>query len=203
TSPGRYRAMTALTLLAPGTPMLFQGQEFASSKPFVYFADHNPELAKLVHSGRTDFLAQFPVLDSQDMRSKVPNPASCETLERCKLDWSEREQNSEAVALHRDLLRLRHVDPAFRLQSYGKTDGAVLGAQAFVLRYFVEAGQDRLLIVNFGSDLHLVHAPQPLLAPPMENPGNSCGRARPMLTVVQDPSMQTGKTVGTSKVHQR
>jgi len=167
TSPGRYRAMTALTLLAPGTPMLFQGQEFASSKPFMYFADHNPELAKLVHSGRTDFLAQFPVLDSDDMRSKVPNPASRETLDRCKLDWSEREQNSEAVALHRDLLRLRHMDPAFRLQSYGKVDGGVLGAQAFVLRYFVEAGQDRLLIVNFGSDLHLVHAPQPLLAPPM------------------------------------
>ena len=38
TSPGRYRAMTALMLLAPGTPMLFQGQEFAASAPFLYFA---------------------------------------------------------------------------------------------------------------------------------------------------------------------
>src|SRR5262249_20240422 len=41
TSPGRFRAMTALFLLAPGTPMLFQGQEFAASSPFLYFADHN------------------------------------------------------------------------------------------------------------------------------------------------------------------
>ena len=165
TSPGRYRALTALTLLAPGTPMLFQGQEFASSKPFVYFADHNPDLAKLVHSGRTDFLAQFPALGTEEMRARVPNPASRETLEICKLDWSEWERNSAAVALHRDLLQLRKTDPAFRLQLYGKVDGAVLEAQAFVLRYFVEAGQDRLLIVNLGADLHLVHVPEPLLAP--------------------------------------
>jgi maltooligosyltrehalose trehalohydrolase len=96
----------------------------------------------------------------------VPNPASRETLERCKLDWSERERNAEAVALHRDLLRLRKTDPGFRLQLYGKVDGAVLAAQAFVLRYFVEAGQDRLLIVNLGADLRLIHTPEPLLAPP-------------------------------------
>jgi signal transduction histidine kinase len=62
TSPGRYRAMTALLLLAPQTPMLFQGQEFAASAPFLYFADHEPELAELVRSGRRKFLAQFPSL---------------------------------------------------------------------------------------------------------------------------------------------
>ena len=50
TSPGRYRAMTALLLLAPGTPMLFMGQEFAADAPFLYFADHQPDLAKLVHA---------------------------------------------------------------------------------------------------------------------------------------------------------
>ena len=51
TSPGRLRAMTALTLLAPGTPMLFQGQEFGSTRPFLYFADHDGELAKAVRDG--------------------------------------------------------------------------------------------------------------------------------------------------------
>src|SRR5207249_1560003 len=62
TAPGRYRAMTALLLLAPGTPMLFQGQEFAASAPFFYFADHKSELAELVRDGRADFLTQFPSL---------------------------------------------------------------------------------------------------------------------------------------------
>jgi maltooligosyltrehalose trehalohydrolase len=165
TSPARLRALTALTLLAPGTPLLFQGQEFGSSKPFTFFAHHNPELAKLVHKGRADFLAQFPALNSPEMRKQVPDPAKRETMEGCKLDWSEWERNSQMVALHRDLLRLRHNDSAFRMQSYGKVDGAVLGASAFVLRYFVEAGQDRLLIVNLGPDLHLAQAPEPLLAP--------------------------------------
>jgi maltooligosyltrehalose trehalohydrolase len=165
TSPARLRALTALTLLAPGTPLLFQGQEFGSSKPFTFFAHHTPELAKLVHKGRADFLAQFPALNSPEMRKQVPNPGKRETMERCKLDWSEWERNSQIVALHRDLLRLRHNDSAFRMQSYGKVDGAVLGASAFVLRYFVEAGQDRLLIVNLGPDLHLAQAPEPLLAP--------------------------------------
>jgi maltooligosyltrehalose trehalohydrolase len=52
------------------------------------------------------------------------------------------------------------------MQLYGKVDGAAIGPQVFVLRYFVEAGQDRLLVVNFGADLELRHAPEPLLAPP-------------------------------------
>ena len=50
--------MTTLLLLAPGTPMLFQGQEFAASSPFLFFADHKEELAKLIGKGRAKFLAR-------------------------------------------------------------------------------------------------------------------------------------------------
>lgn len=46
TSPGRFRAMTAYLLLMPGIPMLFQGQEFAASTPFFYFADPGKELSQ-------------------------------------------------------------------------------------------------------------------------------------------------------------
>ena len=166
TSPGRFRAVTALTVLAPGTPLLFQGQEFGSSKPFFFFAHHDLQLAKLVHKGRAEFLSQFPSLSTAEMRQRVLDPAQRATMEACKLDWSEYQRNSEMLALHRDLLHLRHSDPAFRMQLLGKVDGAVLGPQAFVLRYFVESGQDRLLVVNLGADLHLSQAPEPLLAPP-------------------------------------
>ncbi len=69
-------------------------------------------------------------------------------------------------ALHRDLLRLRRDDRVFSRQRRGELDGAVLGAAAFVLRYFGKAGDDRMLIVNLGVDLHLSPAPEPLLAPP-------------------------------------
>jgi maltooligosyltrehalose trehalohydrolase len=165
-SPGRYRAMTALTLLAPGTPMLFQGQEFAASSPFLYFADHGPELAKLVRNGRAEFLAQFPSLGLEEIQCRLADPADRSTFERCKLDFSERETHAEAYALHRDLLKLRREDKVFGAQRPRGVDGAVLATEAFALRFFGEDGDDRLLVVNFGRDLHFNPAPEPLLAPP-------------------------------------
>ena len=69
--------------------------------------------------------------------------------------------------MHRDLLRLRREDPAFRSPKRRSVDGAVLGAEAFVLRFFAEGGADRLLLVNLGRDLKLREAPEPLLALPV------------------------------------
>ncbi len=166
TSPGRWRALTALTLLAPGTPMLFQGQEFASSGPFLYFADHPAELAKLVRKGRAEFLKQFPSAAAFEEHADLADPADPRTFERCKLDFSERQSHSAVYALHRDLLRLRREDPVFRAQRPRGVDGAVLAPEAFVLRFFGDGGDDRLLLVNLGRDLHLDPSPEPLLAPP-------------------------------------
>jgi maltooligosyltrehalose trehalohydrolase len=164
-SPGRFRALTALTLLGPGTPMLFQGQEFCASSPFLYFADHNPELAKAVRQGRLEFLSQFPSVALPETQAGVPDPESPETFERCKLDLAERQRHAPCYALHRDLLRLRRDDPA--LGARGRLDGAVLGPEAFLLRFFAETpGEDRLLVVNLGMDLGLEPVPEPLLAPP-------------------------------------
>ena len=166
TSPGRYRAMTALLLLAPNTPMLFQGQEFASSKPFYYFADHTPELAKAILEGRAQFLSQFRSLALPEMRESLLDPGNPTTFQKCKLDFAERELHAGLYALHKDLIRMRREDPVFRMQGRKGLDGAVLGQEAFVLRYFGGDGDDRLLIVNLGRDLHLDPAPEPLLAPP-------------------------------------
>ena len=166
TSAGRYRAMTALTLLGPGTPMLFQGQEFAASAPFLYFADHKPELAKLVRAGRVEFLRQFRSLTDPEMRSVLAGPDDPATFERCKLDFGERERNAPAYRLVKDLLKLRREDPAFRGRTRGGVDGAVIGEQAFVLRFFRGDGHDRLLVVNLGRDLYLTTCPEPLIAPP-------------------------------------
>jgi maltooligosyltrehalose trehalohydrolase len=167
TSPGRMRAMTALMLLMPGTPMLFQGQEFASTRPFLYFADHKPDLARNVEQGRNTFLAQFPSLASPEMRPHLAAPHDPSTFERCRLDWSEREAHPEAVALHADLLRMRREDAAFRRQAPGGVDGAVLGPESLALRFQTERDAEaRLLIVNFGSDLAEDSIAEPLLAPP-------------------------------------
>jgi maltooligosyltrehalose trehalohydrolase len=166
-SPGRYRALTALLLLGPNSPLLFQGQEFASSRPFQFFADHHGELAKAVREGRAKFLTQFPSLATPEAQAQLADPGDPETFRRCQLDHAEREANADAYALHRDLLRLRREEPAFRAQQPGGVDGAVLGPEAFVLRFFAEDdANDRLLIVNLGALLRLQAAPEPLLAPP-------------------------------------
>jgi maltooligosyltrehalose trehalohydrolase len=163
TSPGRYKALTAVLLLGPGTPMLFQGQEFAASSPFLYFADFPEALARLVRQGRVEFLKQFRSLD---------NPA-----------------------MHRDLLRLRRQDPVLcTAQCPGGIDGAVLGPEAFVLRFFSVHGNDRLLIVNLGRDLHLAPAPEPLLAPPEE-------RAWQTLWSSEDPCYGGGGTTPLDTEH--
>lgn len=169
TSPGKFRALTTLMLLAPGTPMLFQGQEFAASRPFLYFADHDKELNKQIRQGRAEFLAQFPSLATPEMQEGFADPGDPATFERCKLDHSEREAHREIYDLHRDLLKLRHEEPVFRAQKRQGLDGAVLSSDAFVVRFFSDDGDDRLLLVNLGIDLHFDPAPEPLLAPPAES----------------------------------
>jgi 1,4-alpha-glucan branching enzyme len=166
TSPGRYKAVTALMLLGPGTPMLFQGQEFGASAPFLYFADHKPELARLVRRGRADFLHQFPALAAPEMQAQLPDPADIATFAKSKLDLSERERHTEVYALHADLLTIRREDTVFAAQRPGGLDGAVLALEAFVIRYFGGDAGDRLLLVNLARELSIDPAPEPLLAPP-------------------------------------
>jgi maltooligosyltrehalose trehalohydrolase len=167
TDRGSWRAMTALLLLGPWTPMLFQGQEFESNAPFLYFADHEKELADAVAKGRKEFLTQFRSLATREMAWRLPRPEDEESFERCKLDAVERTKHRAAVSLHRDLLRLQREDAAFAGRNRHEVEGAVLSAEAFVLRWMRGGDEDRLLIVNLGRDLHLNPAPEPLLAPPI------------------------------------
>ncbi len=172
TAFGKFKAMSALFMLMPGTPMLFQGEEWGTSTPFLFFADTKPDLAPLVREGRRKFMAQFRSVATPAMAAALPDPGDLATFERCKLDHGERERprNYAIWLLHRDLLRLRRTEAAFALQWAGAVDGAVLSESAFVLRFFGPegrgTGEDRLLIVNFGRDLYCNPAPEPLLAPP-------------------------------------
>lgn len=164
-SPGKYRALTALLLLGPGSPMLFQGQEFGASSPFLFFADHNEDLAPLVAKGRKEFLSQFKTVVDAQQALDSSHPHAEETFRRCLLNLREREEHAEVYRLHKDLIRLRRSDPAFGQPRRGGVDGAVIGPNAFVLRFFSDDGQDRLLLVNLGVDLRLSPVPEPLLAP--------------------------------------
>jgi maltooligosyltrehalose trehalohydrolase len=163
TSKGRYKALTAFLLLGPATPMLFQGEEFASSAPFLFFADHKAELADQVRQGRKEFLHQWRSLATGEL--EFDDPCAVETFEKCKLDFSERLKNKQIYDLHHDLLRLRSSEPVFSRQDR-QFDGAILSPEAFVVRFFTDGfADDKLLVVNLGVELHFSVSPIPLLAP--------------------------------------
>ncbi len=163
--PGDYRAMTTLLMLLPGTPMLFQGQEFGATTGFQFFTDLAAEMARPSCEGRVTFLSQFPSLALPEMLAVPADPCDPRTFEASKLDFSEREKNALAYRMHKDLIALRRSDPVFANPRPRGVDGAVLSAQAFVLRYFSDTHGDRLMLVNLGMDLHLDPIPEPLLAP--------------------------------------
>jgi maltooligosyltrehalose trehalohydrolase len=166
--PVLHRALTALLLLSPGTPLLFQGQEYGSTKPFLYFAEHEPELAAKIFQGRKKFHAQFASLAGPEAQAALTDPSDPETFRRCVLDPSERERHPETLRLHHDLLELRRTDPVFRAQRSDRLFGAALSPDAFVLRFFDPDAGDRLLLFNLGADLELRGSAEPLLAPPRE-----------------------------------
>ena len=165
---GQLRAMTALLLLMPQTPLLFMGQEFDAAKPFTYFADHEGDLPRLIREGRLRELSQFPSQNDPKMHARIADPSKRETFEMCKLDWSVLDLPAHRMAFefHKDLIALRKSDPVLvEVQKSGNIDGAVLGAGAFILRFF-GSNDDRLLVVNFETDIHAPRMPEPLIAPP-------------------------------------
>ena len=170
TTTGRHRALTALLLLAPQTPMLFMGQEFAASNPFYYFADHEPDLAKLISAGRRAFMSMFPRLGSFENDFELADPSAETTFEQSKLNWNEAQQHAQVVRLHRDLIQLRKTDPVFSQQDRSAVEGSVIGTEALLLRFFGKGGKvgdDRLLIFNLGRDIDWQPVAEPLVAPPV------------------------------------
>jgi len=115
----RARIAAALVLLGPSIPLLFQGEEWAASSPFQYFADHDePEMARLVSEGRKREFAAFgwdPNL--------IPDPEKRETFERSKLKWDEVSEGAhrEMLAWYRELIRLRRSTPSLNDGQPGHT----------------------------------------------------------------------------------
>jgi maltooligosyltrehalose trehalohydrolase len=105
----RAKIAAALYLLSPFVPMLFQGEEWAASSPFLYFADHNdPELARAVSEGRKKEFAAFgwnPAF--------LPDPENKSTFDKSKLNWDEltNGDHAEMLAWYQALIRLRRTTP--------------------------------------------------------------------------------------------
>jgi maltooligosyltrehalose trehalohydrolase len=145
--PDVYRALSALLLLAPETPLLFMGQEWACSSPFQYFTDHNPELGRLVTEGRRKEFAGFSAFRDPGQRDAIPDPQAEATFLRSRLDWGERSRDPHAstLAFYRALLALRG--------GHGALDSVRKGSMQVT-----PSGEDGLVLVREGSAGRLVCA---------------------------------------------
>jgi maltooligosyltrehalose trehalohydrolase len=163
--PADLRAMTALLLLLPAMPMLFQGQEFGSRRPFVYFADHQAPLRDHVAKGRREFLDQFERLRDPAVAAARAAPHEAASFRQCQLHRDPHDADQAAWrALHRDLLGLRCDRP--RCNGAHVLDGAAPDATLLLLRYFGDNDADWLLLFNAGADRDVASLSEPLIAPP-------------------------------------
>jgi maltooligosyltrehalose trehalohydrolase len=146
-----YRAACLLLLCLPMTPLLFMGDEWATTTPFLYFTDHEPELGALVSAGRRREFERFPAFASAGATEKIPDPQAEATFERSKLRWDERErgEHAETLALFRAALALRRDDAVLGAESDGHWAASAVGDVVVVERWL--ENERRLLLANFGA----------------------------------------------------
>lgn len=149
----RLRAATAAWLLAPATPLLFMGEEFAAATPFLYFCDFGPELARAVTEGRRRELAQFEKTSSGE--SVLPNPNDLQTFERSKLDWGSLDDASHAgwLELYAKLLALRreHIVPRLSRTTGHAGRYALLSDAALIVTWQLGDGSTLELRLNLSA----------------------------------------------------
>jgi maltooligosyltrehalose trehalohydrolase len=131
-----WRAAVVILLVAPMTPLLFMGQEWAASTPFLFFTDFEPELGRLVVEGRRREFRDFPEFASPGAAERIPNPQADGTFDASRLRWSElgAPRHSTSLQLHRALLALRAEYPALQASTAFDCDANAVDDATVVIR---------------------------------------------------------------------
>jgi maltooligosyltrehalose trehalohydrolase len=151
-SHSAFRGASLLLLFLPMTPLLFMGQEWAASTPFLYFTDHHEELGQAIREGRRREFAGTPGFADETSRARIPDPQASSTFHSSKLLWSERElpEHRSTLELYRAALKLRQTDAVLlgsgRAQLLAEASGNVL----MVHRW--RGNERRVLIMNLGEE---------------------------------------------------
>lgn len=148
------RAIVAAMLLAPPIPMLFMGEEWAATTPFLYFCDFEPDLARAVTAGRRAEFASFAGFASEGERDGIPDPADAATFARSTLRWEERTTPPHAawLAFYRELLHLRTREIVPRIGNVSGRESTYETVGAACLRATWRLDDDTVLRLeaNFG-----------------------------------------------------
>ncbi len=151
--PAALHAARAMLLLSPFIPLLFMGEEWGATTPFLFFTDHNEDLAPLVREGRRREFAHFAAFQDEARRAQIPDPNAQTTFTASIPDFAE-----SARAPHRDILaqtrtlldlRARHIVPG--IPGARSAGVAILADRALSARWRLGDGTTLTIAANFSA----------------------------------------------------
>jgi malto-oligosyltrehalose trehalohydrolase len=148
--PKALEAAIALQLLCPQIPLLFMGEEQASTSPFLFFTDHNEELATAVRDGRRREFAGFSQFSDPRNLARLPDPNAMDTFGQSK-PAPDQARAAKREKLYIRLLALRRAQIVPRLVGTQALDACAVGAAAVLARWRMGDGFLLALASNFGA----------------------------------------------------
>ena len=169
-----YRAASVLLLSLPQTPLLFMGQEWACTSPFLFFTDHHTELGQAVTQGRRREFGEFAAFADPASQARIPDPQAWSTFQASVLDWQQRQRppHQGIWRLYQAMLRLRRCESAMQTRTRADYDAAEVGEDTVIVRRQGADGQVMLVVARLRGqgdiDLrgHPLAQPGPALAQP-------------------------------------
>jgi malto-oligosyltrehalose trehalohydrolase len=154
TNAAALKTALAVLLLAPSPPLIFMGEEFAATTPFLFFCDFSPDLAAKVSAGRRLEFVHSDQFSSPVPQAQIPDPSQERTFLRSKIDWTSLEQRAHQdwLEIYRRLLACRRdeIIPRIKDLAVGQAQFRILNSSALrVFWRFVQGGKLELL-ANFG-----------------------------------------------------
>ena len=154
TSPAALKAAMEILLLAPAPPLLFMGEEFGATTPFLFFCDFHGDLAAAVTNGRRNEFARFSKFSSPEVRDSIPDPNAEQTFKQSKLDWNSLKDSAHSgwLQLYRELLgvRQRVVVPQLGMKSDSRCSSSHDEKRALSIDWSFENGPRLELRANLG-----------------------------------------------------
>jgi maltooligosyltrehalose trehalohydrolase len=147
-SPPALEAAIALQMLCPQIPLLFMGEETASTTPFLFFTDHHDELADAVREGRRQEFAGFAEFADPEKRERIPDPNAAGTFTASVPSPG----SSDRFKYYQHLIAIRAREIVPRLAGTVSIGAQVIGEKAVLARWRMGDGSTLTIVTNLGSD---------------------------------------------------
>lgn len=157
--PPALQAATALLLLSPMIPLMFMGDEWGASEPFLFFTDFHDELADAVREGRRGEFKDFAAFKDPAKREQIPDPNALETFEASRpafdallLETDKGQDHRNWLELYKTLLQIRKTELFPRLHGASALGVRELGDKAVSARWKLGDGSELRIDLNLGSE---------------------------------------------------